>query len=54
MGKNNCFSNINAVVFLPLLPCVNTHLNAPDHQAAKTSDFLEVVTLDDEHFIKHI
>ena len=35
MGSNNCFCMCSADVF-PLQDCVNTHLNAPDQQTAKS------------------
>ncbi|MEE6526683.1 hypothetical protein FKM82_027469 [Ascaphus truei] len=53
MGGNNCFAKIIADVFPPW-HCVNTHLNAPDQQTAKTSTFIEEVTLADDQLIKDI
>ena len=53
MGSNNCFSTIIADG-LPPWHCVNTHLNAPDQQTAKTSAFIEVVTLADDQLLKVI
>ncbi len=40
----------------PLTPwhCVNTHLNASDQQTAKTSAFIEVLTLANDQLIKDI
>ena len=46
MGGNNGFTTITADVFPPS-HCVNTNLNAPDQQTAKTSAFIDVVTLAD-------
>ena len=53
MGSNSYFSRIIADDFLPS-HSVNTHLNAPDHQTAKTSAFIEVLTLTDKQLIKSI
>lgn len=53
MGSNNCFSAINAYIFLSLA-FVNKHLNASHQQTANTSAFIEAFTLDDEQLIKHI
>jgi len=47
MSSNNCFSKIIADVFPPL-DCVNTRLNAPDQQTAKTYACIEVLRLDDD------
>ena len=44
------FSKIIADVFPPW-HCVNTHLNSPDQQTDKTSDFMEVLTLTDDQLI---
>ncbi len=52
-GSNNCFSKIIADVLTPW-HCVNTHLKAPDQQTAKTSAFIEVLTLADDQLIKGI
>ena len=52
-GSNNCFSMIIADMFPPW-HCVNTHLNAPDQQPAKTLAFVEAVTLADAHLLKGI
>ncbi len=52
-GSNNRFSKIIADV-LPLWHCVNTHLKAPDQQTAKTSTFIEVLTLGDDQLVKGI
>ena len=53
LGSNNCFSMIIADVFPPW-HCVNTYLNAPDQQIAKTLAFLKVVTLADDQLLKGI
>ena len=42
MGSNSYFCKIIADVFL----YVNNHLNAPDQQIAKTSVFIDMLTLD--------
>jgi len=47
------FSEIIADV-LPPWHCVNTHLNAPDQQTAKTSAFMEALTPADDQLIKSI
>jgi len=44
MGSHNCFSKIVADV----LHFVNTHPIAPDQQIAKTSAFIEPLTLADD------
>jgi len=53
MGSHNCFSKIIADVF-PLWNCVSTQLNAPDQQTAKTSAFIELVTIADDKLLKGI
>jgi len=53
MGSNNCSSKIIADVFPPW-HCVSTHLNALDQQTAKTSAFIQLVTLADDQLIKGI
>ena len=47
---NNCVSTIIADIFPPW-HCVNTHLNVPDQQTAKTLASIEVITLADQ-FLK--
>lgn len=42
MVSNNCISKMITDVF-PL--CLNTHMNAPEQQHAKSSAFMEVFTL---------
>jgi len=49
----HCFSKIIAYVF-PFWHCMDTHLNVPDEQTAKTSAFIEVLTLTDDQLIKYI
>lgn len=44
VGSNKCFFKIITDVF----PCDNTHLNAPVQQTAKSSAFIEVITLADD------
>ena len=53
MGSNNSFSTIIAEVFPPW-HCVNTHLNAPDRQTAKTSSFIEMGTFASDQLLKGI
>ena len=51
MGRNHFFSMITAYVFPPW-HCVNTHLNAPDQQTAKSLAFIEVITLADNQLLE--
>ena len=51
MGSNSCFSKIIADVFPPWHR-VNTHLNAAEQQADKTSAFIEVYIYRPEEFYK--
>ena len=53
MDSNNRFSMITVDVFPPC-HCVNTHLNAPDQQTAKTLAFIEVFILADDQSLKSI
>jgi len=41
-------------LYFPFRRCVNTHLNAPDQQTAKTSAFIVVISLADGQLIKYI
>ncbi len=47
MAATLCYSKIIADV-LPPWHCANTHLKASDQQTAKTSAFIEVLTLADD------
>lgn len=51
--SNNCFPKITADV-LPSWHHVNTHLNTPDQQTAKTFTFIEVLTLANDHLFNVI
>jgi len=53
MGCNNCFSEIIADVFPPW-HCVKTHLNAPEQETARMSDFKKLLTLGNVKLIKYI
>lgn len=51
MCSNKCFSKAIFDVFPPW-HCVNTHLNLPDKQTARTAAFIEVCTSADCQFMK--
>lgn len=50
MGSNSCFSKTIAAVVPPWRDG-NTHQDAPDQHTAKTSAFIEMVTLEDDQLI---
>lgn len=51
MGSSSCSSNSSADVFPPWRH-VNTHLNVAEQKTAKSSAFIEVLTLKDDQLIK--